>query len=156
MILFALGSTTATSKRYTQSKDILYFNSYLSNMQENRITIIIDKPIEKVFEFTTNPENTHLWVPFIEEEIAEEFPPKIGTVYKNRRGNSRNISKVTEYETNKVFKLENKTFSVRYIFKKINKESTELIYIESVKKGELAKPFTKEVLQKLKLTVENL
>lgn len=126
-----------------------------SGMKENKITIIINKPIDKVFEFTTNPKNTPLWVPFIEEEIADEFPPKIGTEYKNRRGNSWNISKVTEYETNKVFKLENDVFSVRYSYRKINDNSTELVYLESVKQGELAKPFTKEVLLKLKSVIES-
>ena len=46
-------------------------------MKENKITVIINKPIGEVFEFTTNPKNTHLWIPSIEEEIAEEYPPKI-------------------------------------------------------------------------------
>jgi uncharacterized protein YndB with AHSA1/START domain len=124
-------------------------------MHENKITIIINKPIEEVFEFTTNPKNTPLWVPFIEEEIAETFPPKKGTEYKNRRGDSWNISRVTEYETNKVFKLENDIFSVKYSYRKLKKDITELIYLESVKRGDLAKPFTKEILQKLKAIIES-
>ena len=124
-------------------------------MQENKITIIINKPIEEVFEFTTNPKNTPLWISFIEEEITEEFPPKIGTIYRNRRGDSWNESKVIEYEPNKLFKLENDTFSVRYNYKKITNNSTELVYLESVKQGILAKPFTKEVLQKLKEIIES-
>jgi len=124
-------------------------------MKENKITIIIDKPIEEVFEFTTNPKNTHIWVPFIEEEIADKFPPKIGTTYKNRRGDSWNVYKVTEYEINKVFKLEKDAYSVKYIYRKINDNTTELVYLESVKQGELAKPFTKEVLLKLKSVIES-
>ncbi|MCK4635383.1 MAG: hypothetical protein KAT04_05335 [Methylococcales bacterium] len=55
-------------------------------MKKNKITIIIDKPIEEVFEFTTNPKNTHLWISSIEEEIVDEYPPKIGTQYKNTGG----------------------------------------------------------------------
>ena len=124
-------------------------------MQENKIIIIINKPIEEVFEFTTNPKNTPLWISFIEEEITEEFPPKIGTIYRNRRGDSWNESKVTEYEPNKLFKLENDTFSVRYNYKKITNNSTELVYLESVKQGILAKRFAKEVLQKLKEIIES-
>lgn len=124
-------------------------------MQENKITIIIDKPIKEVFEFTTNPKNTHLWVPFIEEEVADEFPPKIGTAYKSRRGDSWNVSKITEYERNKVFKLENDVFSVRYSYRKINDNTTELVYLESVKQGKLTNPFTKEVLKELKLIMES-
>jgi len=124
-------------------------------MQENTITIIIDKPIEEVFEFTTHPKNTHLWVSFIEEEITEEYPPRIGTIYRNRRGNSWNESVVTEYKPNELFKLENDTFSVQYNYKKITENSTELTYLESVKQGILTKPFTKEVLQKLKEIIES-
>lgn len=124
-------------------------------MQENKITITINKPIEEVFEFTTNPKNTPLWVSFIDEEVTDEFPPKIGSIYKNRRGDSWNISKVSEYERNKFFKLENDTFSVKYSYKKIDGNNTEMTYIESVKHGTLEKPFTKEVLEKLKNIIES-
>ena len=48
-------------------------------MKQNKIIVIINRPIEEVFEFTTNSKNTHLWIPSIEEEIAEEYPPKINT-----------------------------------------------------------------------------
>ena len=124
-------------------------------MQQNTLKIIINKPIEEVFEFATNPKNTPLWVDFIDEEIVDEFPPKVGSVYRNRRGDSWNESKVTEYESNRIFKLENDTFSVKYICKKINDNTTELTYIESVKKGELTKPFTLEILEKLKSLIES-
>jgi len=129
--------------------------TFTITMQEKKIIIIIDKPISEVFEFTTNPKNTQLWVPFVEEEIAEEFPPKIGTVYKSRREDSWNKSKVTEYETNKVFKLENDVFSVKYSYRQINDNSAELTYLESVKKGKLTNSFNKEVLQKLKSIMES-
>ena len=124
-------------------------------MQQNTLKIIINKPIEEVFEFATNPKNTPLWVDFIDEEIVDEFPPKVGSVYRNRRGDSWNESKVTEYESNRIFKLENDTFSVEYICKKINDNTTKLTYIESVKKGELTKPFTIEILEKLKSLIES-
>ena len=124
-------------------------------MQQNTLKIIINKPIEEVFEFATNPKNTPLWVDFIDEEIVDEFPPKVGSVYRNRRGDSWNESKVTEYESNRIFKLENDTFSVEYICKKINDNTTKLTYIESVKKGELTKPFTLEILEKLKSLIES-
>ncbi|MEI7563640.1 MAG: hypothetical protein WCJ39_08670 [bacterium] len=52
-------------------------------MKENKLTIIINKPINEVFEFSTNPKNTHLWVDSIKEEITNEYPPKMGTIYKN-------------------------------------------------------------------------
>ena len=124
-------------------------------MQENKISIIINKPVEEVFEFTTNPKNTPLWVSFIDEEITDEYPPKIGSVYRNRRGDSWNDSVVSEFEPNRVFKLENDTFSVKYSYKKISENETEMQYLECVKQGILAKPFTKEVLEKLKKIIES-
>lgn len=124
-------------------------------MKENKITIIIDRPIKEVFEFTTNPKNTHKWVTFIDEEVTDEYPPKVGSIYKNRRGDSWNVSKVSEFEQNKYFKLENDTFSVKYTYEKINETSTKMTYIESVKEGDLENPFTKEVLEKLKNIIES-
>ena len=52
-------------------------------MKENKISVVINKPIHEVFEFTTNPSNTHLWIASIIEEVADQFPPQIGTQYKN-------------------------------------------------------------------------
>jgi hypothetical protein len=46
-------------------------------MKENKLTIVIDKDIQTVFEYTTNPSNTHVWIDFIAEEIAEYYPPMI-------------------------------------------------------------------------------
>ena len=92
-------------------------------MQENRITVVINKPLGEVFEFTTNPKNTHTWIPSIEEEKSEQYPPKIGTIYKNRGKEPKyNTYKVVEFEKDKKFtlkNLENKYF-VRYTYRKIN------------------------------------
>jgi uncharacterized protein YndB with AHSA1/START domain len=33
-------------------------------MRENKILIVIDKPVKEVFEFTTNPKNTPLWISY--------------------------------------------------------------------------------------------
>lgn len=124
-------------------------------MQENRLKVMINKPIDVVFEFTTNPKNTHLWVPFVDEEVAEEFPPKIGTVYKSRRGESWNEISVSEYTLNGVFKLENAVFFVKYVYTKIDENNTQLEYIEAVKQGKLKNSFTQEVLDKLKSIIES-
>jgi len=124
-------------------------------MHENKLTVIINKPIKEVFEFTTNPDNTHLWVPFVDEEIADKFSPTIGTLYKSRRKESWNTSKVTKYIPNKLFKLENAIFSVTYLYEEMDADITKLTYLESVKKGKLTNSFTKEVLQKLKSIIES-
>ncbi len=31
-------------------------------MKRNRLNVIIEKPVEEVFEFTTNPKNTPSWI----------------------------------------------------------------------------------------------
>ena len=126
-------------------------------MQENRITVVINKPLGEVFEFTTNPKNTHTWIPSIEEEKAEQYPPKIGTIYKNRGKEPKyNTYKVVEFEKDKKFtlkNLENKYF-VRYTYRKINENTTEMIYFEWVRTGELGKPFTQAIFNKLKEVME--
>ena len=127
-------------------------------MQENQITIIINKPIEEVFEFTTNPKNTHLWIPSIEEEIAEKYPPKIGTQYKNKGNDSDwDFYKVVEFQENRIFTLTdlNKNYSVKYTYRKLSDNRTEMEYFEWMKNGELSNPFTKDIIQKLKSVMES-
>jgi len=126
-------------------------------MRENKITVVINKPIEEVFEFTINPKNTHLWIPSIQEEIAEEFPPKIGTQYKNRDESSNwDFYKVIEYEPNEIFTLSDLdgNYHVRYTYKKLGKNRTEMEYFEWMNHGELKNPFTNDILQKLKSVLE--
>ncbi len=122
-------------------------------MQENKITIIINKPIEDVFEFTTNPKNTHLWVPSIVEEGADEYPPQIGTKYKNRGNDSDwDFYKVVEFQNNKIFTLSDleNNYHVKYTYRKINDNQTEMEYFEWMENGELSNPFTEDIIQKLK------
>ncbi len=126
-------------------------------MQENLITVVINKPLGEVFEFTTNPKNTHMWIPSIEEEKAEQYPPKIGTIYKNRgKEPNWNTYKVVEFEKNKKFTLTNleNNFSVRYTYKKISDNKTEMEFFHWVRTGELGKSFTQAILNKLKEVME--
>ena len=122
-------------------------------MIENKITIVIDKPIDKVFEFTINPQNTHLWIPSISEEISDEFPPKINTRYKNR-GESDNWDeyKVVDIKKNEVFILSDldENYFVKYTYRKLDDNKTEMEYFEWMTNGELSKPFTKSILENLK------
>ncbi|MDD3793984.1 MAG: hypothetical protein PHI37_04170 [Candidatus Gracilibacteria bacterium] len=126
-------------------------------MRENKITVIINKPIDEIFEFTTNPQNTHLWIPSISEEIADEYPPKINTEYRNRGNNTDwNKYKVVDFEKNKVFilfNLEDKYF-VKYSYRKLDDNKTEMEYFEWMIEGELSSPFTEDIFGNLKKVME--
>jgi len=117
-----------------------------------KLKIIINKPVKEVYEFTTNPKNTPLWISSIKEEIAE-YPPKIGTVYKNR-GDAWQYYKVVELEQDQVFTLSDGNYHVRYTYRKLSESQTELEYCEWMEDGELEHPFTEDVLKKLKSVME--
>jgi uncharacterized protein YndB with AHSA1/START domain len=127
-------------------------------MRENKVKITINRPVEEVFEFTTNPKNTHLWIPSIQEELADEFPPKIGTQYKNR-GESFNwdFYRVMEYHPPKIFTLSdlNGDYHVRYTYKKLDDNTTEMEYFEWMEHSELKNPFTQDILDKLRSVMES-
>jgi uncharacterized protein YndB with AHSA1/START domain len=126
-------------------------------MRENKVTVIIDKPIDEVFEFTTNPKNTHLWVPFISEEISSEYPPKIGTIYRSCRENdSWSEMKVVEFYNNKKFVISDldENLFVKYVYRELNENSTELEYSDWMIDKDFHSPITKDVLENLKKVME--
>lgn len=125
-------------------------------MKENKITIVIDKPVDKVFEFTTNPQNTHLWIPSISVEVADEYPPKINTIYKNRgESNGWDEYKVVDIKRNEVFMLSDldENYFVKYTYRKLDDNKTEMEYFEWMTNGELRNPFTESILGNLKKTI---
>ncbi|MBU0707317.1 SRPBCC family protein [Patescibacteria group bacterium] len=126
-------------------------------MKENKVSVVINKPVREVFEFTTDPRNTHLWVQSIKKEVADEYPPKVGTIYKNRGDDDEwRVFKVSEFEPNKSFIITEGAgnFSVKYTYKEIDDKTTELIYLEWVIKGELKEMFSDKTLQGLKEIIE--
>lgn len=126
-------------------------------MKSKRLAIKINKPRNEVFDFVTDPANTPKWVDFIVEEKTDEWPPKLGTIYKNqdRAGEWRELQ-MTEFEQNKMFVMSNQAsgYHVRYTLKSLDNRTTELCYEEFVDKGELEGPFTIEILEKLKSIIE--
>lgn len=125
--------------------------------KECKLKIEIKKPLATVFEFTTNPRNTPKWIASIVEEKASSFPPKVGTVYKNKSHEGLwNTYTVTACEPNALFELAmaDNNYHVRYTYTPLNAQTTLLEYFEWVDKGTLETPFTQEILQKLKSAIE--
>ncbi len=127
-------------------------------MKDLKLTITIDKSAKDIFDFTLNPKNTPKWIDFIAIEETNEWPAKLGTIYRNRGEDETEWSelKVTEYEPHTRFTMSKTdgSYHVRYILTPITPNSTELEYYEWTDKADLSVPFTLEPLQKLKHLME--
>ena len=126
-------------------------------MKENKIAVIIEKPIYEVFDFTTNPQNTHLWVSSISEEVADEYPPKKDTKYRNRGVDGKwNEYRVVDFKKDETFILSDleENYFVKYTYRKLNDNKTEMEYFEWMTDGELSNPFTEDILGNLKKVME--
>ncbi len=119
--------------------------------------IRINKSAEEVFDFTMNPANTHLWIDGVSKETADEYPPNVGTNYRNwDHAGEMNEYKVTQFDRPKTFQLDatQKDYKVRYTFTPISVNETELEYFEWSESNKLHSPFMQEILEKLKEVVE--
>jgi uncharacterized protein YndB with AHSA1/START domain len=126
-------------------------------MKDLRLTITIDKPAQDVFAFTIDPRNTPKWIDAITVEESNEWPPKVGTVYRNQSamGEWREFE-MTAFEPGKTFTLSKKDgYHVRYTCKPLTVTSTELEYYEWVETGTLQDILTMETLEKLKQVIEH-
>lgn len=127
-------------------------------MKSKKIKIVINKPIAQVFTFPLNPKNTPLWWDCIVEEQTSQWPVKVGSTYrnKNKKGQWSGEYTLVSLDKDKMFELvaEDKNYHVRYTFKPIDNNTTELEYYEWVEKGDLEEPFTLDILEKLKKVIE--
>ncbi len=131
-------------------------------MQTNTLSVEIFKPVGVVFEATVNPQNTAKWVPFILEEVASEYPPKIGTVYSQRvkeadAGESRSSIVLIGLIPNQFlgFHSTNGKYACYYYYNQ-TPAGTLLTYSEDAGEGEtLVAPFTAEIMQTLKKLIES-
>jgi hypothetical protein len=126
-------------------------------MKENKLTIVINKPVFEVFNFALNPINTPNWLnPIIYEEV-DGFPIREGTIYKNKNSAGEwSEYIISEFKKNEMFELtkKNSHCKVKYTFKPISNTQTELNYFEYMTEGELANMFQIESLKKLKKLIE--
>lgn len=127
-------------------------------MKENKLTITINKPITDVFEFTINPDKTPEWINSIVSEQTNEWPPRVGTIYKNKGPSGPWATYVvTKYEDSKEFELnkqDGSTYHVNYKYTQCPEGGTELIYHEWVTEGQLEDPLTQDTLANLKNALE--
>ena len=126
-------------------------------MQRNTLHIVINRPVSDVFAFTIDPKNTPQWIAHIQEEETNEWPVRVGTIYRNR-GKSDEWSDyiVTQIDTDRIFELQSKdgTYHVRYTYKPMDTHQTEMEYEEWVDAGELSQPFTQGVMRTLQSALE--
>ena len=130
-------------------------------MKKNTLTIDIEKPVDVVFRFTSNPKNTPKWVHSILEEKTSDPEVKIGTVYFQKVDNGSETPKqsalvVTGFVKNKRldFHLVNCEYTCSYRYEKIP-TGTRLIYKEeNGVDGEIESPMAMENMQILKKLIE--
>lgn len=127
-------------------------------MKENKVAVEISCPVSKVFDFTTDPTKTHLWIDNIIREERNESPIRVGTEYGNLNRQGKWVEyEVVRFKKNKIFEIKQKngSYSVRYTYETVSKSKTRLTYFEWVDEGELEEPFSLAVLEKLKKIIEN-
>ncbi len=113
--------------------------------------------MEEVFEYSTNPANTHKWIDFMEKEWIDLDVIKEGAVYKNKslQGVVSSYDLVL-YKPCSVFELHSKTsdFCVKYTYKDLGDNKTELTYREWDDVVGIENPFEQKHLDALKREME--
>ena len=128
-------------------------------MRSNRLNVQILKPVTEVFAYTTNPQNTPKWISTIMEEQTNEWPPKIGSIYRNKdAAGGWSQYEVANIVPNQIFELMSTdgTFHCRYTYKPLADYKCEMEYFEWHDTDELSEPFKQEYLNKLKRLVEGV
>lgn len=126
-------------------------------MQNNKLTIRIDKPVAEVFLYCITPPNSTKWIDAVTNEETSDWPVRMGTIYKLHLRNGKDYEvEVTAIKDNKMVEWKSKIgdYHCRYTFKPLTENITEMEYFEWVDQGELDGPFTLETLKRLKSAIE--
>lgn len=125
-------------------------------MIDQRLTIQINKPLKHIISFVLNPKNTPLWIDSLVKEETNEWPVKVGSIYRNQNRNGEWNEYVLSELKDDGFTMFQKdgNYHVKYTLTPISDNSTDFEYYEWVDNGELQEPFTIEVLEKLKQVME--
>ena len=127
-------------------------------MKDKKLSIQISRPINQIFTFTLNPANTPLWIDSIVKEEVNKEPTQLGSVYRNvNKEGEWSEYVITAFDQDKMIEMASKdgNYHVKYTFRQIQEDLTEMEYYECVGNGELEEPFTLQILEKLKETIEN-
>ncbi|MFT6829497.1 MAG: hypothetical protein ACJAV6_000327 [Candidatus Paceibacteria bacterium] len=122
-------------------------------MKTNQIRVEIMAPQEDVFKFAIEPKNTKHWVSGSVEMKTNTEQINVGTKYSNEFI----TREVTDYDRDKFIELTDSDgpYSCSYSFRKIDDNSTELIYFEcNNDESELESPLEVECFEKLKELLE--
>lgn len=127
-------------------------------MPKKSYTVTINKPAHEAFLASLNPKNTPFWIDGLVEEQASQFPPKLGTTYRNR-GQTGDWTEytITAFEQDKTFTLSRKdgSYHVKYDFKTLPSGHTEFTYTEWEDSGKLENPLPESAINKLKELIES-
>jgi hypothetical protein len=128
-------------------------------MKQNKISIIINKPLSEVFNFTIDPKSTPNWIDFIKEEIVDISNIGVGVKYKNtNNGKDWTEYMCSEFKKNSIFELKqiNSFYTVKYLYEEVENNKTLLTYIEWMSdNSDLKDVFSYKNLEKLKIVMES-
>lgn len=111
-----------------------------------------------MFAYVIDPRNTPSWLDFVVKEETSEWPVRVGTIYRNQnKAGEWSEYRMTTFVPDQMFVLSklDGSYSVQYTLRPLSDNTTELEYVETVERGEIAAPFTPDVLRKLKTVLED-